>query len=308
MKLPDRRTLVCVHIGAHKTGTTSIQNALKTQPWLLRIQSTSFDRCAYGLGKRLMKESPLPRSEVDALRNEVAARFQSLGTRQVIWSSEGFFGNPYSGYANIEHIAKDLRAILDRWPVRIVACVRNQADFLESLYQQSVKEGSSASWEDFLGTIPRGALSWDTLLQKYQRVFGVNNVHVWPFESIFPGGRSLVRQLFHSALPSLRYLREPTVRRNAALSLQGLEIARRCNQFLDKPQQSRLRRFLQAEFSKNETSCGSLLSREAKASLLRSYEESNRRLADVLLDATPMHAYLGADSEDVVARDVLHVQ
>ena len=215
----DKR--VWVHIGAHKTGSTSLQGQLQRGRSQLRESSVLYDRAGLTLGRRLMRESPLSEAALSELNELWRRSIASRRERTVLLSYEGFFGDPYVGYSNGKHTAHDLRRILGDYAVDIIAVVRKQDRWTESTYQQYVKEGSVATFAEFLRECGPYPPAWDELLDPWVSEFGRDRVHVHLFEATFRDDVNAVERLFGGLGEPLKPVADKSTRDNPGLSADG---------------------------------------------------------------------------------------
>lgn len=155
-----------LHVGSHKTGTTSIQTALaENRHWLqernftypkLSETSSSHNELAHVLAvapadevdgiRRLIRQSAKPNSSMILSAEEFSARI--VGNRQ--W--HGLGGSDYWP-KRIEYLQRLKYCLQDFDDIRVFFCLRKADDFAESLYATkalSTKTGFAGSFEDFL--------------------------------------------------------------------------------------------------------------------------------------------------------------
>jgi hypothetical protein len=283
---PGRKT-VYLHIGAHKTGTTAIQALLADESRRLRWHGFYFDRDFYRLGKTLASQSPLSASDRDRIRREVNSRLQARPEPNTIGSSEAFFGDLFRSYANNRAVAQDVRAILADFDVRIVACVRRQDDFVQSVYQQHVKQGGTQRFDAFINSHDIHAYRWDELLGHYRTEFGRSALGVYCYEDLFQTDNAILECLFPAlAATGFRSVSRAEVR-NPSLSAKGLEIALRCNELLNGDEQRALRHFVEGAFTRSAGESHTLFTLEQRYELLAFYAASNIRCFEEFLDRVP---------------------
>jgi hypothetical protein len=278
---------VHVHIGAHKTGTSAIQAMLKAESRRLRWHGFFYDPTFYGLGRRLKRESPLAPTVRDRLRQEFHARVESRSEPHVIGSSENFFGDVFTSYSNIRAVADDLRAILAGYDVRIVACIRRQDEFVQSVYHQHVKEGGTMRFDAFVATHDIHGYRWNELLHEYAEVFGRTHLTVHCYEDVFADPNHLLEKVFAPLSSAGFRASYPPSLVNPGLSSKGIEMAVRCNDLLTPDEQKRFRHFLQHRFGRQPADDHLLFSPEQRRALMASYSDSNRRCIDEFVGHSP---------------------
>lgn len=270
----DKR--VWVHIGAHRTGSTTLQRQLKGARDRLRVSSVLFDEAAVDLGKRLMWESPLEEAALSELGGFWQRRIASHRERVTLLSCEGFFGLPYVGYANGRYVARDLRRILGDYPVEVVAVVRRQDRWTESTYQLFVRRGGVATFAEFLRENGPFPPSWDELLAPWVSEFGRDHVHVHLFETTFRDDVHVIDRLFGGFGQRLTHVTYKPARENPGLPGTWIEVLRRCNDLLSEDEANRLVAWVTSHLD----SAGGYryLADEERAEFMGQCAESNARL------------------------------
>lgn len=173
-----------VHIGLHKTGTTSIQHALRSNREVLMRDGVLYPKAGEidaGGHLNLVWESIGAWKYNGALGgiNELIEEVRSTRPEHVLISAESF-----SGYyrrpevlAVVERIGKEIGA-----SPKIVSTVRPQFSLLDSLYAQNASTGYTAA--DFvtyaLDTLTSDSLDFESLLGRWFDQFG--EVAVIPVE------------------------------------------------------------------------------------------------------------------------------
>jgi hypothetical protein len=290
-----------LHIGFHKTGTTALQSQFFTRlpncAYLTRVGPYSAEYRALFRNLRFAGDGEYLQDTVGALMNEIRGR----PSRMLLISDEGLSGMIWRPSSYRERIAERLYQLFPEG--RIVICVRNQSTMLRSMYSSYVKKGGSAPFGKFVdGKAPHypvnlDHLCYDTLVERYQTLFGRERVLVLPFEMFVQEQSDFLSRLsaFIQAEPPSGGRKEPSVAKiNQALSPASLWTLRRVNVLfrrsrvnpkpvvMDVPKAHELRyalgRFDRAHFwnSKNQ------LSRTERARLgrvLPRYQESNQRLS-----------------------------
>jgi hypothetical protein len=158
--MPRERTAY-VHAGTHKTGTTTIQRFLASQPGAL-----ARDGIAYPRSGRLRDALPGHHRLVPQLRpgaasrpdlEALAAELAATGAPRVVISSEGFCSLPRAGDA-----LRDLAGVVARagYALRTIVYVRAPDDLLESHYASLTANG----WIEPFGAVHAEALAHGTVV------------------------------------------------------------------------------------------------------------------------------------------------
>ena len=182
---------VFIHVGFHKTGTTAIQESLFVNSKALKVLGTTYAKTGkrnahkaawalsgktWGWKDRGGRKTPI--SEWQKLLRKIKSR-----KTQVIVSSE-FFSE-----LSDEHLSK-LALDLKGMDVHIIFTIRPFSKMLSSSYQQYLKYGLKASYEEWLRDIfavpNKSKLSptfWKRhnhakVIDRWQRTFGSQNIHL----------------------------------------------------------------------------------------------------------------------------------
>ena len=182
---------VFIHVGFHKTGTTAIQESLFANSKALKVLGTTYARTGkkaahkaawalsdktWGWEDRGGVKTPI--SEWQKLLRKIKSR-----KTQVIVSSE-FFSELSDDH--LSKLALDLKGM----DVQIIFTIRPFSKMLSSSYQQYLKYGLKASYEEWLRDIfavpNKSKLSptfWKRhnhakVIDRWQRTFGSQNIHL----------------------------------------------------------------------------------------------------------------------------------
>jgi hypothetical protein len=177
---------IILHIGTHKTGTSSLQYFLSTYEAELKDAGV-----LYPLGGR--RELSPGRSALahHALANSLRGKLPSGGRHYwdalleelarareetAVVSSEEFSG------CEPTHVGQ-ARTHLSAYKVKVVVYLRNRLDFMVSAYKQRVKVGRyRGSFGDFIREDARPA--YGELLARWAEVFGAENVLVRVYDKV----------------------------------------------------------------------------------------------------------------------------
>lgn len=298
---------VALHLGAHKTGTSLIQKYMRDRPQeMARMRAVPIPRSdcntLIGWGRvpqdhpALLREAVLAAARgprpVDRLRRVRPARGWTAALRPprtVIVSHENSLGAPFQSpapglYPAARDCADGLRASLDGLDTHVVYYIRSQDEFLESFYLQTVHQGGTTGFDEWIGTLDTSALSWVPAVTALADAFGADRVAVRDFAEIRRGQNEFLAHFLRTCDPRLDPRLDYRPMRNISVSQQGLELALVMNPLLRTPQERKaVRTFLQATFNNATGFRPLLLGEEAKADLRRRYQEEN----DALLERFP---------------------
>jgi hypothetical protein len=187
----ERKTIY-LHIGIHKTGTTSIQYYLKKNEKRLLEQSNILypfsgrrnlasrahhflawyfftggsDYCEWS------KQVQIAGATKDVFWQEwqnVLKEIEESGSQKTVISSEGF-----SSYVKDEREIRELQVLLKRYDVYIVIYIRRQDEFFISRYCQAIKTGETRKFESWYKESGSLSLAKDyySFLKKWESCFG----------------------------------------------------------------------------------------------------------------------------------------
>ena len=159
--------MITLHLGLHKTGSSSIQLALKNT----RLpQQTSIITPAMGDGHmedRFMK----------GLQDQDR-------TGHVIVSHEGLLGDAFDGYQDAPMRLQRVHEALEGIPYRIILYLRHNLSWLTSIYLQSIQGGSTTDPEDFWDSLRNSEyLFWSKLVSTILDVSDARRVLLRSFDS-----------------------------------------------------------------------------------------------------------------------------
>jgi hypothetical protein len=264
------------HIGAHKTGTTVIQQFLAASRPRLRERGVAY------LGRPLLDGFAKNKSERDPRDGPLAVRLAELSaagrTEVVIGSCENLLGAPFTSdsdelYPKAAERISALRRVLEPYESTIIITVRPQADFLESYYMQTINQGEYATFDEWLARRNLAELSWRPLIETARGTFGQNAVQIIDFELLRSGGpEAYLAEFMAVADPGRAIEITAPEADNASLSARGLQIALAMNPLLiDKDERVATRKFLQQHFSNRSSPRPVLLTDDQRADIERRY-------------------------------------
>ncbi len=285
-----------MHFGAHKTGTSVIQSALRQHADALRAagigviepRHRAFREMRIGACNRRLAESgpagdgpgtfdPLIRAAEGLEQPVVAISHEALLGPQL--PRPGFaVGAPLYGFA-----PRRFPALRDATtaPVRAVIYIRGQAGFLRSQFSQWLKKGIPLDFEPWLDTVDLDALSWRPIVDAAAETFGRERVLVKPFQLSAIGVEQHVAEFFSEALHTEAPAGGIEVRNpNLSLSATGVRLARAVADVpLDPADRRLVAAFLSSRFAMTESRDPfDPLSQAVKDRLAARYDAENRAI------------------------------
>lgn len=196
-----------LHIGYHKTGTTSLQSLLDQNAAALRGIGVYYPDTV-GDGKRNYFRKHLQffidLNTAHAERGDIAAPVRAMArlildskAPTAIVSEESFSGLTE---AVLDRLA-DLRADFN---VKVVAVLRRQDEFLQSFYQQSIRDfGETRDFPDFIRESEWQRIHYDTAMTRWANRFGAENIHVLSYD-LCDDGDSIIPSVLNILLEGRR--------------------------------------------------------------------------------------------------------
>ncbi len=248
-----------MHIGAHRTGTTTFQRFLTANRGHLRRQGIAIwtpDRTRGGLFRGLMRPPPRVTPEDDRLaarsRGRIAieiARLQQKGVHTLIVSEENMIGGMPNNLVTerlypfaAERLGRMARAFAPH-PVRVGLGIRSYDRHWGSMLSYCVKQGYGVPDADSLQAIATQPVRWMRVIRQAAAAFPQAKLVVWPFEALIGlpeaqlaalvgrrvEGPFRARREWHNASPSvpdLRALAAAQAGGGAALAHMGTDLGR----------------------------------------------------------------------------------
>lgn len=286
-----KRTLF-IHIGLHKTGTTSLQRFLfQNQKQLhaagLYRPNTGADNGPNSWGHHTLARS-LNEKSTGKFQLWTDLRKECRGEQQVVVSSEVF---------SLVFEPKDLLIVIrkfEKWNIRIVCYVRNQDQYLESLYNHSVKAvGETADIESFLKRVRR-RLNYRAYLTALDKTFGASNIILRPYEPESLQGDICADFLTAIGMEMPDGIGRKTETLNPGLTSIGMALMLKANKkYQDDPAKLALvRQFILRTNAAPAHYKHSLISDEMRANIRKTYKDANAEIAERFL---PGRGYLFSD-------------
>jgi hypothetical protein len=287
---------IFLHVGTHKTGTSSIQHYLAKNRAALRqkgfvVPPSAGEKNHYNLplyalsdedrGALRLTHGLSSGDKVRAFRKSWLATLKEAaaswgGDDTLLLSSEHLIH--LQAPAEFSRLKEVLAAIGAR-PVRIVIYLRRQDAYYVSAYAQHIRGGSTDAWlsnESFDHLV----LDYRVLLDRWGGAFGTENLCVRVFErSQLTGNDAVVDFLSFVGCPGIQ---GSTVEKNVSLDARSTEFLRRINplfpRFIDD-QLNEQRRALVHALTSVSDGPPLRLDRKCAMEILSLYQESNAEIA-----------------------------
>ena len=200
------------------------------------------------------------------------------GGKTIVFSSEALSGTPNNGYQNSSAVASILRGATQNFDVKIILYLRRQDDFIESWYTQTIHQGESHSFADFMkGYEDSDSLKYSRIIGDFAQQFGKENLLVRSYHSASSIG--LIRH-FQSIIGQQDFFTsKDETRKNPSYSGHAYEIAKRANGRLIESDRKILRESLQRVMHKPKNESFSFFSIQERKELLQRFADDNRWVA-----------------------------
>ena len=207
--------MISVHVGLHKTGTTSIQAALGTSKGDIRRRQAYLRWTDLFVTDGTINEAAVP-----AIR-----RLSQRGWHCVV-SSEGALGPISAVYPDAAPVARRLDELLADQDLQIIVYLRPQHEWAASAFTQHVKEGGTDHPREYVRTLLRQPhLHYTALVRDLSESLSGGRLIVRPYSA----GMDAVADFFRTAglgpvPPYLGHLRA-----NESLSAESVSALRKAN-------------------------------------------------------------------------------
>lgn len=252
-KRPKR---VAFHIGTHKTGTSLVQHYMRANVPTVAAHGIHYisrsDMNNYvGWGKPIINKPQKLKSRLDRELSAVTCQY-------IFMSHENAVGRPFSDKLPglYPHARENLEAIasaLQDYDASIILSIRPEADFLESYYLQTIHQGGTHTFQEWIAGIDLENIPWRPVVENIRDAVGSQHFHLVDFRSIAHGQNAFLRHFITCIDPDIRIQPHYAAASNPSVSEKGLQIALAVNPLLEThAERVRVRKFLQRCFSNKQ--------------------------------------------------------
>lgn len=273
-----------LHIGTHKTGTTSLQFFLDKNREDLLTQGFCYPQIAwyhhaqhmlaFQLQNVCPDHMPQPENNIWKHLNEI---IESSSCENVILSSEEFSVIDKSAIEKLKNYLK-------KFEVKIIIYLRSQVDLFESMYNQQVKDWKSPRKEpiQFFLTQPDKLypkFNYFENLKNWVEFFGKDNIIVKGYE-----GSNTIDSFLNIVGIDKSKIKDSDskIDTNKSISLKSLEIMR-LSKHLIKDEEIRKKLFFLSNSLFVPLKSESLLSFDEKINFMKRYTDCNEELKNLFL-------------------------
>lgn len=194
---------VLIHIGAHKTGTTYLQQVLARLRPALRSRGVVFpEKWSDSVdqpGHRGLYDA-LNAERIDAARRDIAELLAD-GAERIVISAEDL------GYLSESSVAT-LRAMFGEESVSIVYYCRRWSGLLPSVWQERVKHGATETLPQFVSAALASAsqlsfVDFDRVLARWRQAFGRDAIHLVSYDAVIGSNSDIAAHFVHTFLPEV---------------------------------------------------------------------------------------------------------
>ncbi len=286
-----------LHAGAAKTGTTLVQKALhanreafETRGYavLVRHDFETGTGGAHAHWRRRGASIDKVNVAFSRLRDQLEQESLMLSHEDLFATVSSFRKGPiYGPAADVLRIAQE-----EFRPERttLLFYVRRQDRFVESAYLQTVRMGSTLTFEEFMEPVTAERLHWDVLVDQMREALPEGaELKIKYFESIKTlTARGFVRDFFKATgtgvNPKFTFNTQSV---NRGYSDMALQMALFGNGLLERDDARKLRHFLDDNFSNLTHPAPRLLTPEQRHELLSALLPSNKALHDMIGEDGP---------------------
>jgi hypothetical protein len=319
-RLGSRIPRVVLHVGIHKTGTTTLQVALAALRKQLRANGVALITieqmkklrhepvwAARRTANRL--EAPLFLEEFRSLVDseiEAVERKSGEPVRQVLVTNERMVGArmPSEGdyplfRPQTEAAIGEIIQALEPGEVHVAMYTRRQDRLIESCYLWEVQKGLSHSIREQFPFMDKAVMKYFELANRIANIPRIDSLRVRPFEIISGGSLAYLDDFLGNVgldgkLDYSEFQDDPSA--NRSYSQKALDLATIVNPHLDtKEERDAVRRFLKRQFSTNAYPAAKILSDDERETLIALYTEDNERLFSTWMPELPYDAYSTVD-------------
>jgi hypothetical protein len=226
----SERVLI-LHIGPHKTGSTSLQNRLLNSR--AHLNSNGFEYPLFGIthfAHHDIYRFLAPHHEASSDMSELGLKALTESGSNIILSSEDFI------YLPVESLQR-LRQLFEGFRIEVVLFLRNPVDLWPSHWQEMVKNGRDEPLIDYIGayfgvtdTIDFRYMHPVSQATRFAKVFGRENLRLFCYDNILAENDDLIGFFVRNILQIPALPSDKTLLINRSLRPDTIELLRCLNE------------------------------------------------------------------------------
>lgn len=219
-----------VHLGAHKTATTYLQNALNGKRDLLRAQGTALILPGdLRRGERAARTDD--NSEVPDVKAQLSALAADTATHRIVLSEENFTGSTghnlarKSIYPSIRRRLSRLPAALNHPNVTILFCLRDYGPFVSSNITTALRFGKVFDTEELRLAFLVLHRCWVDVIADLRAAFPAAQLKIWRYETFAQIEAQVFAEMVGAFQPELQKRANQTLSGRAVRKVQAKLLA-----------------------------------------------------------------------------------
>ena len=202
----------------------------------------------------------------------------------VFMSHENAIGRPFSEklpglYPHARENMEAIASALQDYAATIILSIRPEAGFLESYYLQTIHQGGTQTFEQWVAKIDVENIPWRPAVEAVRAAFSRQRVHVIDFRNIAREQNAFLRDFINCIDPGIKLQPHYAAASNPSVSEKGLQMALAVNPLLEThAERVFVRKFLQRRFSNKDYERPKLLDDDVRERLNAHYMPDYERL------------------------------
>ncbi len=250
-----------LHIGTHKTGTSSIQNFLESNKRLISKTSGHTFINNYDYGNLITIQ------DFKALAAEIAQN-----QKNYIVSCERLSGNMFTGYSDVLDILSCFSQLENLYKIKVIVFYREQVSFLESAYTQFIHQGGFGKIDDFLEKFNLESIKYTLHLAKIKEALANSEIQARTYNPKNSLDEFLTIANINLKRPKI------SSSSNRSYNYDAIKFASTVNEFLNDEEKIKLRRLLQPASYKSQGDSRKVMSVQKAEELAHYFSEDNNIL------------------------------
>jgi mRNA-degrading endonuclease YafQ of YafQ-DinJ toxin-antitoxin module len=254
---------VHIHLGAHKTASTFIQEQLRYNKDTLKNEGIYYVPLWVTRGQFLQKFHAIVKNE-DNVDNDVYTELRRQIFKEVevtvpqsklhtiIISDENILGGlgllARTGemYTNIEKRISIVKRIFDGDNVKIFFSIRDYNSFYASAYSEAFRSSDyRKDFESFTNHLKILNNSWLNIINCLSNNFDKENIWLWKYEDFKNNEHTIIKKIINTNNDLIIHT-DQTIRKS--LPPKGIQVIRKCTSILSKNEVKKLMEYLANDF------------------------------------------------------------